>query len=81
MHARLPLCHFYAKLTHMEHLTLLDAQTVAARLGVSRRTLIRMASDGRVPALKAPGYKGAYLFQESAIEQLLAERAGKGKHA
>lgn len=61
----------------MEHLTLLDAHTVATRLGVSRRTLIRMAADGRVPSLKAPGYKGAYLFQESVINQLLTDKAGK----
>lgn len=65
----------------MEHLTLLDASTVATRLGVSRRTLIRMAADGRVPSLKAPGYKGAYLFQESTIDQVLAERTNKDQPA
>ena len=81
MCSRLPFCHFYAKLAPMEHLTLLDAHTVAKRLGVSRRTLIRMAADGRVPSLKAPGYKGAYLFQESAIDHVLAERTSKGKNA
>lgn len=62
----------------MEQMSLLDASTVAERLGVSRRTLIRMAADGRVPALKAPGYKGAYLFQESEIKRLVADRNGKG---
>lgn len=65
----------------MEQMSLLDASTVAERLGVSRRTLIRMAADGRVPALKAPGYKGAYLFQESEIDRLQSEHEAKGKRA
>lgn len=53
----------------------MTAQEVAEALGVSLRTVQRMAEDGRLtPVYKLPGSRGAYLFDRPAVDQLAARR-------
>jgi excisionase family DNA binding protein len=49
---------------------LITAAEAAARLGVPKRTLLRWAKVGLVPAVKLPGRTGAYLFDPADINQL-----------
>lgn len=43
----------------------------AKRLGVSTRQVARMVAAGKLsPAFKAPGIRGAYLFDRTAVEEL-----------
>jgi excisionase family DNA binding protein len=49
---------------------------VAARLGVSVKTVTRWAVTGRLdPATKLPGTTGAYLFRPADVARLEQERA------
>src|SRR5437899_7891167 len=55
---------------------LISAAEAAELLGRSKRTIARMAGDGRLtPALKLPGLRGDYLFQRSYVERLAAAQA------
>lgn len=55
-----------------EHL--LTAQDVAARCGVSVRTIARWASSGVLaPSQKLPGKNGAYLFHPDTVDQHIAD--------
>jgi excisionase family DNA binding protein len=50
---------------------------VAERLGVTIRTVVRMAVDGRLPAaFKVPGKTGTYLFDRQVVE-MFARQAVK----
>ena len=54
-------------------LDLMTVGEVAARLGVSIRTVHRMAEDGRLrAATKLPGPKGAWLFERADVERFAA---------
>lgn len=56
------------------HPDLIPAAEVARIYGCHVRTVHRMVADGRlVPAIKAPGVRGAYLFRRSDV--LAAARA------
>lgn len=56
----------------MELLTTAD---VAKRLRVHVRTVARMVHGGELEAaVKAPGVRGAYLFDPAAVDALAAER-------
>jgi len=49
--------------------TLIPTAEVAALLGVSTKTISRWAVDGRLtPVFKAPGLRGALLFDRAQIE-------------
>ena len=53
----------------------ITATDVAERVGVSVRTLNRMADDGRiVAAAKAPGLRGGYLYEPAEVERVAAEQ-------
>ena len=53
---------------------LLSTAEAAERIGVSVRTLNRMAEDGRItPAAKAPGLRGGYLYEPAEVERVAAE--------
>jgi len=53
----------------------MTTRDVAARLGVSVPTVTRLARDGELHAeAKAPGARGAYLFDPDAVDALKAER-------
>lgn len=55
---------------------LMGTRDVADRLGVSVATVTRLVRDGSLSAeLKAPGARGAYMFDPVAVEALAAERA------
>lgn len=55
-------------------MNLLSTADAAARVGVSVRTLNRMAEDGRItPAAKAPGLRGGYLYEPAEVERVAAE--------
>jgi excisionase family DNA binding protein len=57
---------------------LINAAEAAELLGCSKRTIARMAGDGRLtPALKLPGLRGDYLFQRTYIERLATTRRRK----
>lgn len=44
---------------------------VVARIGRSNSTVIRMVTEGKLsPVFKAPGIRGAYLFNRSDVEAL-----------
>ncbi len=59
----------------MSQTTLLTTRDAAARLGVSVPTVTRLARDGELHAeAKAPGARGAYLFDPDAVAALKAER-------
>ena len=50
---------------------LLPTSEVAQRLGVTPKTVARMAADGRLtPAVKAPGLRGAMLFRAEDVDQV-----------
>lgn len=50
---------------------LLPTVTVAKLLGKDRRTVVRMARDGRLPvAIELPGYRGDLLFDAACIEAI-----------
>ncbi len=54
---------------------LINAAEVAELLGYSKRTIARMAGDGRLtPAYKLPGLRGDYLFNRAYIERLMQRR-------
>lgn len=64
--------NFWTYLVHMQ--ALLTSSRVAARLGVSRGTVLNMAKDGRLqPVGRAAGPLGAFLFDSEAIDALAAE--------
>ena len=51
---------------------LIGTRDVAAVLGKSKNTVIRMARDGRLPiALELPGYRGDLLFDAASVEALM----------
>lgn len=53
-----------------------SAAAVAEKLGMSRSQVNRLAAAGDLPVIaKAPGVRGAYLFDKIAIDRLAAERA------
>ena len=55
---------------------LLGVSEAAKVVGVSERTIKRLAKDGVLPhAMKLKGANGAYLFAPEAVEALAAERA------
>lgn len=58
---------------------LMTSSQVAARLGVSVRTVHRLATSGELAAgLKLPGPNGAFLFDEDAVEQFAQQRDAQG---
>lgn len=51
---------------------LVPTSEVAARLGVTPKTVARWAAEGRItPAIKAPGLRGAMLFRVDDLDALL----------
>lgn len=55
--------------------TISTAET-AAMLGMSVSQINRLAAAGDLPVIaKAPGIRGAYLFDRADVERILAERA------
>lgn len=53
----------------------LTASEAARHLKASRRTVTRLARAGQLEYVaKAPGIRGAYLFDSAQIESLAAER-------
>lgn len=55
---------------------LMSTRDVARALGTSVPTVNRHARNGALPfATKAPGSRGAYMFDPKVIEALAAERA------
>lgn len=60
----------------VEFMTAVD---VARRLGVSRTQVARLTQSGRIAsAAKAPGIRGAYLFDPAEVERYAeARQAGK----
>lgn len=54
----------------------MSTREVAQALNTSVPTVTRLARAGDLPVTaKAPGSRGAYLFDRSAVEALAAERA------
>lgn len=63
------------KLSNLGTMELLTTADVAKRLRVHVRTVARMAHGGELEAaVKAPGVRGAYLFDPAAVDALAAER-------
>jgi excisionase family DNA binding protein len=57
--------------------TITTAQA-AEILRCSRRTIARMAEDGRLdPLLKFPGWRGGYLFTRAEVERVRDEPRAK----
>lgn len=61
----------------MDISTVLTANEAATVLGVSSRTVTRMAIDGRLHAAKLSGTRGAYLFEKSEVETMAAKVSAK----
>lgn len=56
---------------------LITTADVAARLRCTTRTVARLVYRGELhPAAKAPGSRGAFLFDPETIDAFAAERAG-----
>lgn len=54
----------------------ITTEAAAKILGVSSRTIHRLVAAGRLrPAIKLPGIRGAYLFDEDAVRTLDANKA------
>ncbi len=61
--------------TYVGHMNLLSTKEAAEQLGVTPRTLNRMAADGRITsAAKAPGPRGAYLYEPAEVARVLDDR-------
>lgn len=59
-------------------MNLVSSAEAAARLAVHRRTVIRWAHDGiLVPAVHAPGIRGAFMFERDTVEALARSREGR----
>ncbi|MEU3475336.1 helix-turn-helix domain-containing protein [Rhodococcus sp. NPDC006774] len=59
------------------HSDLLSTVEVAARLRVHHATVARMVLDGRLAARhRAPGPRGAFLFDPAEVERFAASRRG-----
>jgi len=55
---------------------LIPTSEAADQIGVTTRTLNRMAADGRItPAGKAPGVRGAYLYTPDEIARVIRVRS------
>lgn len=60
--------------TYVGHMELIPTSEAAAQLGVTKRTLNRMAVAGKItPASKAPGVRGAYLYEPAEVARVLNE--------
>ncbi len=58
--------------------TLIPTAEVAALLGVSTKTISRWAADGRLtPVFKAPGLRGALLFDRQTVDNYAKESRGQ----
>ena len=56
---------------------LISTREVAERLGVDTTTVTRRVARGEiVPAVRAPGRRGAFLFAADAVEKLAADKVG-----
>jgi excisionase family DNA binding protein len=54
---------------------LINAEEASKILGYSKRTVARMAADGRLTvAQKLPGLRGNYLFERTHVEEIAARR-------
>lgn len=63
-----------AHMTQVNNSQLVSTAEAAAALQMSRSQVARLARAGRLePAAKAPGPRGAYLFQRGDVERLKAE--------
>lgn len=57
---------------------LVDTQDAASDLGVSVSTVIRKVAAGQlVPAMKAPGKRGAFFFDRAEVERVRTEDASE----
>jgi excisionase family DNA binding protein len=54
--------------------TLISTKQAAERLREHERTVQRKAESGEYRAQKLPGLRGAYVFREAYIEQLVEQR-------
>jgi len=55
--------------------TPIPTATVAVRLGLDRRKVVRMVQSGELkPVQKLPGETGAYLFDPADVDALAAQR-------
>lgn len=59
--------------------TLVGAEYVCARLGLSRQTLIRRIDAGvePQPVGKLPGLRGPFIFDRAAVEAIAAKGEGR----
>ncbi len=55
----------------MDSVRMMDAVELASRLGVNRKTVWRLAQQGRIPApSQRVGGRGIYLWKESDLEYI-----------
>jgi len=65
-----------SKVSHMREPDLVTTTEAAEALGVSAKTITRMAEDGRLtPQQRLPGVRGTYLFERAVIDRAVAGRA------
>lgn len=64
------------KTAHMSH-SLLGASEVATRLGISKRTVILAANDGRLECLGRVGKRGTLVFTPEAADRFARNRTEK----
>lgn len=58
------------------NVALIDTKSVAARLGVSISSVLRLVDSGELqPSMKAPGKRGAFFFDPAVVDQLETESA------
>lgn len=58
-------------------MNLLSTADTARRLGLTTRTIARLVASGRISAaVRAPGVRGAYLFDPDEVERFAASRRG-----
>ena len=75
--SRLRICLTWVIVSRMSNLrTLIPTREVADRLGKSTRYVTRLVDAGALkPAAKAPGPRGAFLFDEDEVRAYIKERA------
>lgn len=60
----------------MSNFDLMTAVETAELLGINRKTVLRMVQRGELtPATKGTGIRGAYFFDRSEVQKLLADSA------
>jgi excisionase family DNA binding protein len=56
---------------------MLTSSQLAAELGLTKSTVLRLARDGLIPCIKLPTQRGDYRFDLNEVRAVMVAEAGK----